>query len=116
MVTEQYLRSLALSFPEATELPHFEKTSFRIRKKIFATYDAVEQSACMKLSLVHQEVFTKAGDGAIYPMPNKWGKRGWTMVKLAKVNSHLFAHALKVAYCACAPQKLAAMVNGVSAE
>ena len=39
MVSIDTFRKLALSFPEATEEPHFEKTSFRVKKKIFATYD-----------------------------------------------------------------------------
>ena len=30
-------RKLALALPEATESPHFDYTSFRVRKKIFAT-------------------------------------------------------------------------------
>ena len=30
-------RKFALSLPEATEEPHFEKSSFRVRGKIFAT-------------------------------------------------------------------------------
>jgi hypothetical protein len=39
MITESFFRELALSFPEATEAPHFEKTSFRVKNKIFATLD-----------------------------------------------------------------------------
>jgi hypothetical protein len=31
------VRRFALSLPEATEEPHFEYTSFRVRRKIFAT-------------------------------------------------------------------------------
>lgn len=31
------VRKFALSLPEATEQPHFEKSSFRIRGKVFAT-------------------------------------------------------------------------------
>ena len=31
------VRRLALSLPEATEQPHFDYTSFRVRGKIFAT-------------------------------------------------------------------------------
>lgn len=38
MITLDTLRHLALSLPETTEEPHFEKTSFRVKKKIFA-YD-----------------------------------------------------------------------------
>jgi hypothetical protein len=37
VVTIEQFRLWALSFPEATEELHFEKTSFRIKKKIFAT-------------------------------------------------------------------------------
>ncbi len=36
MINLNDLRTLALSFPEATEDPHFEKRSFRVKKKIFA--------------------------------------------------------------------------------
>ncbi len=32
MVTLETFRKIALSFPEATEEPHFEKTSFRVKK------------------------------------------------------------------------------------
>ena len=32
-------RKLAMSFPDVTEEPHFENTSFRMSKKIFATFD-----------------------------------------------------------------------------
>ncbi len=39
MVSIEIFRKLAMSFPETTEEPHFEKTSFRIKKKIFATFD-----------------------------------------------------------------------------
>jgi hypothetical protein len=36
-MTLEELRSLALSLPEAHEEPHFERTSFRVGKRIFAT-------------------------------------------------------------------------------
>lgn len=45
MVTIDSFRKLALSFPEATEEPHFEKTSFRVKKKIFATFDEAKNRA-----------------------------------------------------------------------
>jgi hypothetical protein len=58
MVTIDTHRKLALSFPEVTEKPHFEKTSFRVKKKIFATYDDKLQRACIKLSEIDQNVFS----------------------------------------------------------
>jgi hypothetical protein len=36
-MTPAAFRKLALSMPEAVEVPHFERTSFRVGKKIFAT-------------------------------------------------------------------------------
>ena len=36
-MTPAAFRKLALSMPGAVEVPHFERTSFRVGKKIFAT-------------------------------------------------------------------------------
>ena len=44
------LRRLALSLPEAHEAPHFERTSFRVGKKIFATMTADGAEAMVKLA------------------------------------------------------------------
>ena len=111
MISIDTLRNLALSFPEATEEAHFEKTSFRVKKKIFATYDDVKERACIKLSEIDQNVFTLANDTIIYPVDNKWGKHGWTLIEMRKVNIDLFKDALTTAYCQVAPIKLAAQVR-----
>lgn len=58
MVTIETFRKLALSFPEAVEQPHFHKTSFRVKKKIFATMDEKEKRVVLKFSLVDQSVFS----------------------------------------------------------
>lgn len=107
MVTLQAFRKLALSFPETTEEPHHEKTSFRVKKKIFATYDHANNRACLKLSEIDQDVFASTNKSIIYPVDNKWGKQGWTLVELKKVRSDVFTDALTTAYFAVAPQKLA---------
>jgi len=44
------LREICLSFPEVTEEPHFEKISFRVKKKNLVTYDGTINQACLKLS------------------------------------------------------------------
>lgn len=49
-MTPEALRKLALSLPEAHEAPHFERTSFRIGKKIFATMTADGGEAMVKLA------------------------------------------------------------------
>ncbi|WP_432710843.1 hypothetical protein [Pedobacter sp.] len=48
---------------------------------------------------------------AIYPIDNKWGKKGWTLVKMKKVPADLFKDALTTAYCMVAPPKMAGLVR-----
>lgn len=111
MVTIELLRKLALSFPEATEEPHFEKTSFRVKKKIFASYDASKKRACIKLSEIDQNVFSNTNKTIIFPVDNKWGKQGWTLIEMDSVNEDLFTDALTTAYCEVAPKKLAEQIR-----
>jgi hypothetical protein len=107
MVDIKTVRKLALSFDEAEESPHFEKASFRVRKKIFATLDKKNHHVVLKLSLIDQSVFSSHNKEIIYPVPNAWGKQGWTIVELKKVRKDMFADALTMAYCAVAPKTLA---------
>lgn len=111
MITIATLRKIALSFPETTEEPHFEKTSFRVRKKIFATYDEKNNTACIKLSEIGQDVFSIIDKTIIYPLGNKWGKQGWTQVEMNRVTKELFADALLAAYCEVAPKKLSDQIT-----
>jgi predicted DNA-binding protein (MmcQ/YjbR family) len=87
MITLTTLRNIALSFPETTEAPHFEKTSYRVQKKIFATYDAKNNRACIKLSEIDQDVFSAADRSVIFPVDNKWGKQGWTTATLSALSA-----------------------------
>lgn len=111
MVTIDILKRIALSFPESTEEAHFEKTSFRVRKKIFATYDDLRKRACIKLSEIDQDVFSSADKSIIFPVGNKWGKQGWTLIEMSKVHKDLFIDALTTAYCEVAPKELAEQIR-----
>lgn len=103
----EFVRKLALSLPETTEAPHFEKTSFRVKKKIFATYDQKENKLCLKFSEIDQNVFSAISNMEIYPVPNKWGKQGWTFIQLDCLSNALLKDALTTAYCEVAPKKIA---------
>lgn len=111
MISIDSFRDLALSFPEVTEEPHFEKTSFKVKKKIFATYDALTKRACIKLSEIDQNVFSSVDQTIIFPVNNRWGKQGWTLIDLENVHQDLFIDALTTAYCGVAPKKLAELVR-----
>jgi predicted DNA-binding protein (MmcQ/YjbR family) len=106
VVSIQTFRTLALSFLETSEQPHFEKTSFRVRKKIFASYDDKNKMACIKLSVIDQNVFSLYNKEIIFGVPNKWGKQGWTFIDLKKIPKAMFADAIKTAYDEVAPKKL----------
>ncbi|MEP7110140.1 MAG: MmcQ/YjbR family DNA-binding protein [Ferruginibacter sp.] len=106
MVDIATFKTLAMSFPETVELPHFEKTSFRINSKIFATLDMANQIACLKLTEIEQSVFCAIDTTMIYPVNNKWGKQGWTFIDLKKVKKTILKDALSKAYLAVTPSKI----------
>ena len=98
MVSIEAFRKLAMSFPDTTEEPHFEKTSFRVNKKIFATFDEKNNRAVLKLNEIDQSVFCASSEMIFYPISNKWGKQGWTIVELSKVRPEMFEDALILSY------------------
>jgi hypothetical protein len=98
MVSEKTFHQIALSFDNVTEEPHFEKTSFRIKKKIFATYDSKTKLVCVKLNAIDQASFCSFDKQIIYPVPNKWGQQGWTLINLEKVLEETLCDALETAY------------------
>ncbi len=105
MVSIDTFRTMALSFPGVEEMPHFEKTSFRIRKKIFVTLNVPENRCCVKLSPVDQSVFCVYDKEVMYPVPNKWGTQGWTLISLKKVRKSMLQDALQTAYTLVAAGK-----------
>ncbi|RFZ91360.1 MmcQ/YjbR family DNA-binding protein [Mucilaginibacter conchicola] len=105
------LREIALSLPEVIEAPHFEKTSFRVNKKIFTTVVAEHNRATVKLTPDEQDIFCTFNTEVIYPVPNKWGKQGWTHVNLQLVQRNMLTEILKTAYCGIAPKHLAAQIT-----
>lgn len=107
MVSIEKVRQFALSFEGSEEKPHFEKASFRVKGKIFATLDTQNDRACLMLTPIDQSVFSKFDPAIIYPVPNAWGKQGATFVELKKVPVGIFKDALKCAYRGKAPKDLA---------
>lgn len=98
MVTIEAFRQMALSFQGSVELPHFERASFRVNKKIFATLLEKNYLAMVKLSLVDQSVFCAFDKAVIYPVPGGWGKTGATYIDLKKIKKTMLKDALTCAY------------------
>lgn len=106
MISIESFRKIALEFEEAEEQPHFEKTSFRVNKKIFATLDVKLKSVVIKLSEIKQSVFGAFDKTIIYPVNGTWGKQGWTIVELTKVKKEILKDVLTTSYCNVAPKRL----------
>lgn len=111
MVTIDEMISRAMSFPEVSHTPHFEKESFRVKKKIFATLDTKKQRAVVKLSPIDQSVFSAYDPDVIFPVAGGWGKQGWTVIELRKVRKTMFKDALQTAYRTVAPKSLSAQLD-----
>ncbi len=111
MTNFSLLSRYALSLPEATEEPHFEKRSYRVKKKIFATVDEKEACFVVKLTAMQQSVFCKWDESACHPVPNKWGLQGWTRVYFEKVDEDFLKDIVKTSYSNVAPKKLVELIT-----
>lgn len=106
MVSIPTFRQMALALPEAKEEPHFEKTSFRVKKKIFSTLSEAEKRVVVKLSELDQSVFCSFDTTIIYPVKGAWGKQGWTVVELSSIKKNMLQDILTTSYCHVAPPAL----------
>src|SRR5947208_16830368 len=107
MVTADDFRSLALSFPEASEDARMGHPDFRVRGKIFATLGPDEQWGMVKLTPDQQASFVRALPQMFQPVNGAWGRRGCTYVRLAAAEELTVRQALIAAWRNTAPKRLA---------
>ncbi len=107
MVIPTIVREITLSFEAAEEQPHFEITSFRVKKKIFVTMNLDRQHITIRLSAADQAMFSEYNSAVVYPVNSAWGKHGWTHVSLELVDEELLRALITLSYCQVAPKKLA---------
>lgn len=107
------LRHIVKDLPEVSEGPHFDKIAFKVKKKVFMTFNEAYHRICVKLSDVDQSVFTSIDPNMIYPVPNNFGKQGWTLIDLDLVSDDILKDAIQTAYCTVAPKKLAETVSRI---
>ena len=98
MVTIATFRQMALSFPDVIELPHFDRASFRINKRIFATLSEKDNIAVLMFTPLQQSVFCAFDKTIIYPVPGGWGLKGSTIFELSRIRKEMLKDALSVAY------------------
>ncbi len=98
MVKTEDIKALALLFEGVEEKPHFKRTAFTVKKKIFATLSDEERTLNVALTPDSQFVFCPPDSDVVFPVDNAWGKQGWTTINLNKATKKLVQSALKDAY------------------
>ena len=98
MIPIEQFKQLVLSLDNTIELPHHDIISFRINKKIFVTLNTKENRATILLSVEEQDVFCLYDKNVMFPVPNKWGKHGWTHINLKTIPLEMCKDALMTAY------------------
>src|SRR5688572_6122708 len=98
MVSLTTFHQLAMGFPEVDEQPHFEKKSYRTKKKIFATLDEKNHRVVVKLSPQDQYVYCRIDADMVFPVTGSWGIKGWTAISLKKINQKLLKEMVALAY------------------
>ena len=97
MATSADYRRIAMSLPETTEVPHFDRAAFKVAR-IYATLAADGKTANFKFTPDEQELKCLTAPEAFAPVPNAWGKQGWTTATLAKLTPGELKSALETAW------------------
>jgi hypothetical protein len=98
MVDIETARQIALVLPGTVEHDHFGRPSFRVNNRIFSTLWLPENRMMVKLPIIEQSVFNSFDPTIFYPVPNKWGLKGATLVELSKVRRDMLEDALSIAW------------------
>jgi hypothetical protein len=91
------LRRSALALPGTTEAPHFDRAAFKV-KRIYVTLAADGATANFKFSPDEQALKCEVAPDAFAPVPNAWGRQGWTTATLSALTRAELADALTIAW------------------
>jgi hypothetical protein len=97
MATGTDLRRLALALEGTSEAPHFDRAAFKVAR-IYVTLAADGRTANFKFSADEQEFKCMMAPEAFAPVPNAWGKQGWTTATLAALSTAELGQALEMAW------------------
>jgi YjbR len=97
MATSKDLRRMALALQGTTESPHFDRRAFKV-DRIYVTLAADTHSANFKFTPEEQEFKCMMAPDAFAPVPNAWGKQGWTIAELSKLSAAELKSALETAW------------------
>lgn len=105
-MTQDDIRALALSLPLAEEHPHFDRASFRVKSKIFATLPSGGEEVVLKLLPEIKESLRQSDPEAVRALPGGWDKGGWTLIAIGSMDNEKLADLIRLAWRQVAPKKL----------
>jgi hypothetical protein len=97
MASGKDLRRMALALEGTTEAPHFDRAAFKVAR-IYVTLAADGRSANFMFTPDEQEFKCMLAPEAFAPVPNAWGKQGWTTAILSKLSAGELKAALEMAW------------------
>ena len=115
MIRPATLRAEALILPLAAERPHFDWASFRVdapKGKIFCTLPPHHEFSNVFLTPEEQQMLCAAEPDIFFPVPNKWGEKGATSLRLAACDLATLRSALVMSWRHAAPPKLHSLLTG----
>lgn len=105
MASESEFRKIACSLAGTIFAPHFNRTAFKVNR-IYVTLAADGLTANFKFLPEEQELKCMVHPEAFMPIDNAWGKQGWTMCTLSKLNKDELKSALETAWQHAVPKKV----------
>ena len=106
MATAADLRRVALKLAGTTEAPHFDRATFKVAR-IYVTLAADGRTANFGFTPDEQELKCLVAPKAFTPIPNAWGRQGWTTAKLSVLSAADLKSALETAWAHALPKKKA---------
>jgi len=93
-----------MDLPEATEKPHFDRTSFRVNNKIFVTLGPADDRCVVKLSSADREALLSSHPDLV--MDVGWASQGWLGIRLPKMGPAMLSDLITTSWKNVAPKKL----------
>ena len=97
MATGDDFRRIALSLEGTSEAPHFDRAAFKVAR-IFATLAREGKTANLKFAPDEQEFKRLLAPDVFAPIPNAWGRQGWTVAQLSALDEAALRAALEMAW------------------
>lgn len=104
MATITTARRIALALPEVVEGAHMDHPDFRVGGKIFMTLWPTKSKAVLKLPVADQHALVQMDPDAF--SVGSWGRQGFTLVHLARVNAAQLRVLADAAWRTVAPKRL----------